>query len=182
MKSIKTFLFCIGTVVAVLFGIAVSMPTNFSVQAKNSETTFSSGSYDSQIITESTVTSTASQYLDEETVTTEPKATTASESVTSQKNENTADSTTVKNTEPNTGHSADAAAEKRTETTTAKSVPKTTVTTAESQTDEINMTVYITKTGEHYHYKNPCGRGTYYPVNLSDALSRGLTPCQKCVH
>jgi len=43
-------------------------------------------------------------------------------------------------------------------------------------------TVYYTKSGECYHYENPCGRGTYYECTLSDAESRGLRPCNKCVN
>lgn len=39
--------------------------------------------------------------------------------------------------------------------------------------------VYVTPTGSKYHaYK--CGNGTYTLTTLSDALSRGLTPCSKC--
>ena len=39
--------------------------------------------------------------------------------------------------------------------------------------------VYVTPTGSKYHaYK--CGNGTYTLTTLSNALSRGLTPCSKC--
>ena len=41
--------------------------------------------------------------------------------------------------------------------------------------------VYYTKSGEKYHYQNPCGRGTYYPCTLDEALAMGLDPCEKCV-
>ena len=51
---------------------------------------------------------------------------------------------------------------------------------AEENPDDY-VTVYYTKTGEKYHYENPCGRGTYYECTLSEAKSRGLTPCEKCV-
>ena len=40
-------------------------------------------------------------------------------------------------------------------------------------------TVLITRTGECYH-THKCGNGTYFPVSLSEALSRGLRPCKKC--
>ncbi len=43
------------------------------------------------------------------------------------------------------------------------------------------VTVYVTATGEKYHYENPCGNGTYYPSTLADAKARGLTACDKCV-
>lgn len=42
--------------------------------------------------------------------------------------------------------------------------------------------VYITKTGKRYHYDNKCNGGTYYSTTLSEAQSRGLTPCNKCVN
>lgn len=41
--------------------------------------------------------------------------------------------------------------------------------------------VYITKSGKKYHYSHPCGRGTFYECPISEALSRGLEPCKKCV-
>ena len=43
-----------------------------------------------------------------------------------------------------------------------------------------DRTVYVTKTGKRYHYDSNCGNGTYYESTLSQAQSRGLTPCQKC--
>lgn len=42
-------------------------------------------------------------------------------------------------------------------------------------------TVYITKTGKKYHYDGSCNGGTYIASTLEEALSRGLTPCQKCI-
>lgn len=39
--------------------------------------------------------------------------------------------------------------------------------------------VYITRTGSKYH-RCKCGNGNYYQVSLSEAKSRGLTPCSKC--
>lgn len=49
------------------------------------------------------------------------------------------------------------------------------------QNSEEQRTVYYTKNGECYHYENPCGRGTYYPISLDKAKQRGLRPCEKCV-
>ncbi len=40
--------------------------------------------------------------------------------------------------------------------------------------------VYYTKTGERYHYENPCGKGTYYECTLEEALAKDLTPCGRC--
>ena len=42
-----------------------------------------------------------------------------------------------------------------------------------------SQTVLITRTGSKYH-NHKCGNGTYYETTLDDALSRGLSPCQKC--
>lgn len=43
-------------------------------------------------------------------------------------------------------------------------------------------TVYITPTGKRYHYDNSCNGGTYIESTLDEAISRGLTPCKKCVY
>ncbi len=43
-----------------------------------------------------------------------------------------------------------------------------------------HSTVYITKTGKRYHFIPNCGRGQYFEATLQEALSRGLTPCNKC--
>ena len=53
---------------------------------------------------------------------------------------------------------------------------------AQASQQEQSQTVYYTETGSKYHYKNPCGRGTYYPCTLAQAKSWGLEPCSKCVH
>ena len=47
--------------------------------------------------------------------------------------------------------------------------------------DVQDRTVYVTKTGKRYHYDDSCNGGTYIASTLSEALSRGLTPCQKCI-
>lgn len=51
------------------------------------------------------------------------------------------------------------------------------LTTLENQRD-----IYITRTGQKYHYDSTCNGGTYWPVSLSTALGFGLEPCDKCVH
>lgn len=45
-----------------------------------------------------------------------------------------------------------------------------------------SRTVYITPTGERYHYDGNCNGGTYIPSTLGEALMRGLTPCWKCAY
>lgn len=42
-------------------------------------------------------------------------------------------------------------------------------------------TIYVTKSGDHYHYDNHCNGGTYYESTLEEALARDLTPCKKCI-
>ena len=51
----------------------------------------------------------------------------------------------------------------------------------ETPTDQTSKTVYVTKTGKRYHYNSNCNGGTYIKITLSQALSKGLTPCNKCV-
>lgn len=59
--------------------------------------------------------------------------------------------------------------------------PKSENVPANSTVTENHTNIYVTKTGKRYHYDNHCNGGTYYLSTLSDALSRGLTPCNKCV-
>ncbi len=40
--------------------------------------------------------------------------------------------------------------------------------------------IYVTATGEKYHYDGNCNDGTYYEGTLAEAMGRGLTPCDKC--
>lgn len=68
-----------------------------------------------------------------------------------------------------------------TSTQTTPSNTQTSTSTTTSTQSSTNKTVYITKTGKRYHYDNNCNGGTYYPSTLSEAQSRGLTPCNKCV-
>lgn len=42
--------------------------------------------------------------------------------------------------------------------------------------------IYITRTGKRYHYDSTCNGGKYFESTLEEALDRGLTPCNKCVH
>lgn len=47
--------------------------------------------------------------------------------------------------------------------------------------DANGRTVYVTPTGEHWHYDNQCNQGRYYVPDPGEIESRGLTPCEKCV-
>ena len=49
-------------------------------------------------------------------------------------------------------------------------------------TPEGEKTVYITRTGEKYHYDSTCNGGTYWAVPFETATGMGLEPCSKCVH
>ena len=68
-----------------------------------------------------------------------------------------------------------------TSTQTTPSNTQTSTSTTPPTQSSTNKTVYVTKTGKRYHYDNNCNGGTYYPSTLSEAQSRGLTPCNKCV-
>lgn len=68
--------------------------------------------------------------------------------------------------------------------TTTQSVTSSTVTPKSTDTTSANKdnskTVYITPTGKRYHLDPDCGGVNSRSTTLSDALSRGLTPCMKC--
>ncbi len=66
---------------------------------------------------------------------------------------------------------------KTTKQNTTKKVTKNITKKATNQ----GRTIYITPTGKRYHYNSHCNGGTYIESTLDEALSRGLTPCRKCV-
>ena len=107
--------------------------------------------------TSTTTTTTSTTESTTESTTTTSKATTTEKST-----------TTTKKTTTTT---------KKTTTTTKK--PTTTKKTTTANPD-LKVTVYRTKSGECYHYENPCGKGTYYAVSLAEA-KKTLRPCEKCV-
>lgn len=41
--------------------------------------------------------------------------------------------------------------------------------------------IYVTPTGQRYHFDEHCNGGTYKLSTLAEAMGRGLTPCNKCV-
>ena len=63
--------------------------------------------------------------------------------------------------------------------TPASPSSKKPTTSVESNKNNSNV-VYITPTGERYHYSATCGGENSYKVSLNDALKSGLTPCKKC--
>lgn len=56
-----------------------------------------------------------------------------------------------------------------------------TTSTVALSTPENEKSVYITRTGEKYHYDSTCNGGTYFEVPMQTAIDMGLTPCNKCV-
>ena len=49
-------------------------------------------------------------------------------------------------------------------------------------TTQINgKTVYVTPSGDHWHYDNNCNGGNYYVPQPGEIERRGLTPCSRCV-
>lgn len=48
-------------------------------------------------------------------------------------------------------------------------------------TDPNGRVIYITDTGQRYHYDNHCNGGTYYPGTWDEVQRRNLTPCNRCV-
>lgn len=190
IKSVKAFLFCVAAVLTVAFAVAVSKPYNAVTAGAGSDANSNT------ISTENTATfydisdlSESVQAASEEDISNAESESGISVTDISS-NDDTVKAQTknaeTDNTEKSTVKSATIAP-----STTKKSVASTTqketttrksTTTAPVQAEENEqMTVYYTKTGERYHYANPCGRGTFYPTTLAEAKKMGLTPCQKCV-
>ena len=49
------------------------------------------------------------------------------------------------------------------------------------KTDTKSNIVYVTPKGKKYHVKNPCGKGKFSAISIDEAISKGYTPCKKCV-
>ncbi len=143
-------------------------------------TTHESTTYESTVAAVVTEVSTTEQVTEESTTATTKQETTTAKQTTTKKETTTAKPTTTKKetttTKPTTT---------KKETTTAKPTTTqketTTKKVATTSRDE-GITVYRTKSGEKYHYENPCGNGTYYPITLAEAKRIGLGPCDKCVN
>lgn len=64
----------------------------------------------------------------------------------------------------------------------SSALPAVSSTPPEKEPEQNVKTVYYTKSGKKYHYANPCGKGTYYPCTLDEAVNKKhLEPCEKCV-
>lgn len=55
------------------------------------------------------------------------------------------------------------------------------INTKAMSTDESEKLIYMTRTGQKYHYDGSCNGGDYFRTTLSDAQKLGLQPCEKCV-
>lgn len=181
MKSVKAFLLCVAAVLTVAFAVAVSKPYN-NVSTGLGQNTNNPDF--NTVLTEDTA-----NFYDTSDLSESAQSATEEDSINSE-SENETGFTVASNDEANTKSAATQNTEKSTvksatpatsttqnETTTRK--PTTTVPVQAEENEQ--MTVYYTKTGERYHYANPCGRGTFYPTTLAEAKKMGLTPCQKCV-
>lgn len=181
MKSVKAFLFCVAAVLTVAFAVAVSKPYN---KVSTGSDSAADKTYDVNTgLNEDTAIPYDSTDLSEE------KQSEFEEDTTVSVTENESN-TAVSVKEDVATTQAKPSATQNQEPTTIKpvtTVPRETSTKKPSDPvktpsdDPEQMTVYYTKTGERYHYANPCGRGTYYPTTLAEAKKMGLTPCQKCV-
>ena len=52
---------------------------------------------------------------------------------------------------------------------------------SQAEENSADRIVYITKTGEKYHYSYDCSAADFYECTLAEALEMGLEPCGKCV-
>lgn len=79
---------------------------------------------------------------------------------------------------PNTGYVWYATLNKTSTQNTSTTINNT---GQENNSSGSNYTVYITNTGECYH-RSGCSslRKSCTPINISDAISQGYTPCSKC--
>lgn len=68
----------------------------------------------------------------------------------------------------------------KTEKQTGTSAEKKITETAQDDTSADRI-VYITKTGQKYHYSYNCSDVDFYECTLSEALEMGLEPCGNCV-
>lgn len=178
IKSVKAFLLCVAAVLTVAFAVAVSKPYNAVTTGTGSDANSSTIStentanfYDTSDLSESAQSATEEDSINSESEN-ETGFTVASNDEASTK------SAATQNTEKSTVKSATPATSTTQNETTTR---KPTITVPVQAEENEQMMVYYTKTGERYHYANPCGSGTFYPTTLSEAKKMGLTPCQKCV-
>ncbi len=50
----------------------------------------------------------------------------------------------------------------------------------ETTTKDTSSTVYVTPSGECYHFSSSCGGKNSYSITLNEAQGRGYRPCSKC--
>lgn len=67
-----------------------------------------------------------------------------------------------------------------TDSDTAEGVQEEVDAAVSAMVDE-SVTIYATPSGERYHYDAACPGKNGQQITWDEALSRGLTPCKKCV-
>lgn len=175
-KIVLTAIASLWSLILLVIGFAgndtdSTKPVETTTQAIVEESTTHGGALDEtteQVTEESTTVQTTEQTTEETTT----KPTTTKKETTTRKVTTTKQATTKKETT-----TAKSTTTKKV-TTTAKPTTTKRVTTTDRDS---GITVYRTKSGEKYHYENPCGNGTYYPISLSEAKRLGLDACEKCV-
>lgn len=178
-KVIKFLITLVFSFISLIYFIAIftnpsndidnTNTTESAILEETSETLSNTVDINSEKITEN-VEESATIVTNESTTIAEPSTTEKSISTT-QSITQTA-STTAKATTTTTSTT------KQVEITTK---PSTTKQVTIIQNPESSKTVYVTKSGKKYHYENPCGNGTYYPISLTEAKAKGYTECEKCV-
>lgn len=193
MKSVKAFLFCVAAVLTVTFAVAVSKPYN---KVSTGSDSAADKTYDVNTgLTEDTAIPYESMDIGEEEQSESEEDTVVS---VTENESNTAfsakEDVATTQAKPSAAQSQEPTATKPV-ATAPRETKKQNVSQTQKETstkkpsapiktpsdDPEQMTVYYTKTGKRYHYKNPCGNGNFSPTTLAEAKKMGLTPCQKCV-
>lgn len=65
------------------------------------------------------------------------------------------------------------------ECTVAEDRVENVINTDENAISKKNV-VYVSKTGKKYHKLSNCNSATYFEISLSEAISKGYTPCLRC--
>lgn len=167
----------LSVILAILMVMAFSLfAVSSSTPEDNEEITFDEvESVTTEFVEESTTnlsTTEKSETVQETEEETTTKATTTEKETSTKKATTTAKPTTTKKVTTTA---------KPTTTKKVTTTARPTTTKKVTEDPESSYRVYRTKSGEKYHYENPCGNGTYYEISLSEAKASGLEPCEKCV-
>ena len=183
-KIIKIIITVILGLWTVLMVAVMATPTDTETTPENEETT-------SHIQVDETTESDKEEtsgngIIVEPVATTENVSETETEKTTAEDKEEKTEKTTEATKKPTTTKKETTTQKPTTtqkQTTTKKQTTthKPTTTKKPTAVNSVGQKVYRTKSGECYHYENPCGSGKYYEVTLEQALNAGLRACEKCV-